>query len=234
MVVSERNVDGEISPCPRDRDIEETAFLFETFGRPHRHVRWKVAVCGMNDMHGVELETLSLSGRSKGRASPRRSLEGQQGRRWTLAAPAPARPPRRSVATSPCTPAPSAPRSSSRDVASSYDVVDERHDRSANSLRMHLDRLQLLLAQGVGEITRHFSDIARQHIVDTRTNVAGFHRGTAEVFRPSSRSASIARLAFAGPTPGRSWRSRNHAISSRGLSARRNAASRSFTCAASR
>jgi len=57
MVVPERYIDSEIPLCPRDRDIEESTFFLEPFGRPRRHVRGKVTVGGMNDMNRVEFET---------------------------------------------------------------------------------------------------------------------------------------------------------------------------------
>jgi hypothetical protein len=57
VVVTQWYVDGEIPPCPRDRDIEETALFLKPFGRPQRHVRGKVTVGGMDDMNRVEFET---------------------------------------------------------------------------------------------------------------------------------------------------------------------------------
>jgi hypothetical protein len=58
MVVTERYVNREVPACARDRDVEETTFFLEPFGRTQRHVRRKVAVGGVNDMNRVELETL--------------------------------------------------------------------------------------------------------------------------------------------------------------------------------
>ncbi len=51
---------------------------------------------------------------------------------------------------------------------------------------------------------------------------------------PRPRSSSSTLRARIGPTPSRSWRSRNQLISSAGLSVRRSRAMKSLTCAASR